>query len=101
MFRLIATILLLSLCFAGSPRAEVPLCGTRTAIGESLEKEHDESPVARGLGVGNTMVEIFTNPKTKTWTFLITSPDGNSCMLGHGKAWHTLTPPVKKMGLKI
>ena len=40
--------------------------------------------MVRGIASQAMMFELFTNPKTKTWTVILTSPNDISCLVGQG-----------------
>jgi hypothetical protein len=40
-----------------------------------------------GMSSGGNVIEVFTARDGKTWTILITHPDGNSCIVAAGKMW--------------
>jgi hypothetical protein len=47
-----------------------------------------EIPVAIGSGVGNAkdlVMTLWNNPKTKTWTLLLSGKDEKSCIIGVGE----------------
>lgn len=47
-----------------------------------------EIPIAIGSGVGNAkdlVMTLWNNPKTKTWTLLLSGKDEKSCIIGVGE----------------
>ena len=38
-------------------------------------------------------MELFANPETGTWTFVLTRADGSACGLASGDGLETLAPP--------
>lgn len=69
---------------AGSP------CGTREAVLDHLARHYDELPVAVGLTAGGGMIELLTDPSGASWTLIVTSPRGTSCLVTAGEAWRRL-----------
>lgn len=70
-------------------------CGNRAAIVKKLDAKFQESGQARGLASETQIVEVFVSP-AKTWTMLVSYPNGTSCIMASGQAWHQL--PVTLAG---
>lgn len=62
-------------------------CAERARIVDQLKSKYDESHRASGLESDTKMVEIWTSSKSGTWTILITSTDGISCIAAAGRNW--------------
>ena len=81
--------LCLALAFAVLPavaHAGIP-CAERGKILERITEDYDES--RRGAGLGpEVLMELYTNPETRSWTLLLVFPDGRACLLGSGWEWH-------------
>ncbi len=85
---LIATAILLSAAVArGQER-----CMSHDEAVDWLQTRFGERVIGRGLtDGGRVMFEIFTGPKG-TWTLLVSTPEGPSCMIADGFAWQQLAP---------
>ncbi len=60
-----------------------------------LDERYGEQVTGRGLAdEGRVMFEIFTGPKG-TWTLLVSTPEGPSCIIADGFDWQQLTPRPK------
>ena len=79
------------------------LCGPRDSLVEDLKNGWAEAPVAHGLTDANdTLVELFLSKDGKTWTLLLTSTDGQSCVIVAGHDWRgALDKLLKPMGQAI
>ena len=67
---------------------EVPLvCGDRTEILTRLADHYKEAPVGIGLASNGGLMELLTNESGRTWTLIITAPNGASCVVAEGEAW--------------
>ena len=66
--------------------AEKPACGERAAIVKKLDTRFKEAGQARGLVSATQILEVFVSP-TKTWTILVSYPDGTSCRMATGQEW--------------
>lgn len=62
-------------------------CAARETVVAKLENSYSETLVAGGLQ-GNkhvqTMVEVWASEKTGTFTMILTSPEGVSCVVAAG-----------------
>ncbi|MCV3273747.1 hypothetical protein MUB52_20125 [Roseobacter sp. WL0113] len=77
-----------SLALAGAPPpAEAANCGPRDLVVESLKSKYAERFTAGGLQktrAAQSLVEIWSSPDTGTFTVLLTSPGGTSCVVASG-----------------
>lgn len=62
-------------------------CGARDVITAKLIKSFGEQHRASGLEDSARLIEFWTSDETGSWTVLITSPDGTSCIAASGRAW--------------
>ena len=89
LFAITATSMSLALTVMPETGFGAPICGTRDDVTSGLKKNHEESPIARGLANAGQMIEVFASPEG-TFTIVATRPDGTSCLLAAGEAWHKL-----------
>lgn len=73
---------------AGAASAQ-QVCGERTKLMTSLGEKYAEAPVAMGLTSAGAVIEVLTS-SSGTWTFLVTYPTGQTCMIASGESWETL-----------
>ena len=52
-----------------------------------LAKKYKESPVAAGVTLSGGLVEVLTDGKGGTWTIIVTTPQGMSCLVAAGEGW--------------
>ncbi len=71
------------------PASAQQVCGERTKLMTDLGKKFAEQPVAMGLTSTGAVIEVLSSP-TGSWTFLVTSPGGQTCMVASGESWETL-----------
>jgi len=72
-------------------------CDTRSTIVTHLGTKYDEARVGVGLSNTGTMVEIFLDPESGTWTILETSPNQSSCIRLYGENFFFVSEdPVKE-----
>ena len=61
----------------------------------TLERDYGEVPVAHGTA-GNRLVEMTASPDGRTWSLIVTWPEGGSCIFAAGQDWEVF--PVKRSG---
>ena len=81
-------ILLIALLLWASP-ALAQVCNFRTIIVAALAKNHQEVPVWIGYA-SDRMLEIFSESGGKSWSLVISHPNGTSCLIVGGESWHDI-----------
>lgn len=66
------------------------VCAEREALLTSLSRQYAEAPRALGLANNGSVMELLSTRDGKTWTLLMTQPDGTSCVLAAGEAWEAI-----------
>ncbi|MDP6604107.1 MAG: hypothetical protein QGG17_07940 [Rhodospirillales bacterium] len=66
------------------------LCSARPIMVEQLQKRFAEVPVAMGLQSNGTVLEVFASQRTNTWSIVITTPTGVSCLVSEGQSWESM-----------
>lgn len=66
------------------------VCAERESLLSSLAREYREAPSAIGVANNGSLIELLTANDGKTWTLLMTRPDGTSCVLAAGEGWEDL-----------
>ena len=84
---LIAATLIMSTW--STARAQVPRvpCEVRSKLVERLAATYKETSVATGLAHDGKLVEVLTNASGETWSIIVTSPQGLSCLVATGEDW--------------
>lgn len=62
-------------------------CDRRERVLSLLAEKYQETPVAVGVTTQGSLVEVLSHDTGKTWTIVITSPQGISCLLLTGEDW--------------
>ncbi len=65
-------------------------CAQRDQVLARLAEKYGESRQSIGLAPNNGVVEVFASAETGTWTIVITTPNGLSCLMASGQAFETL-----------
>ena len=76
-----------------------PACLPRADLLAHLAKKYSEAPVAAGMtNDGRGLVEVLTTGDGGTWTIIVTTPHGMSCLVTAGEGWRWLNPPGPHLG---
>lgn len=73
-----------------SAAAAQPQCNERDQVLELLAKKYKEAPVAAGVTNTGGLVEVLTDGTGGTWTIIVTTPQGVSCLVAAGEGWRTM-----------
>ena len=78
----LATVLLWSGEALGQDR-----CDSRERLLAWLAATYRESPIALGVDSRGRLIEVIAAADGSTWTIVVTSPRGRSCMVAAGEGW--------------
>lgn len=76
------------IALAASPAMAQECIGTADAYA-SLTTNYGESRVVTAMRPDGTVIEMWANPDTRTWSMFITLPNGLSCSVGSGHGFET------------
>ena len=62
-------------------------CDQRDNVLGLLAERYHERPIAVGVTSEGSLVEVLTDAKGGTWTIIVTSPEGMSCLVLSGEGW--------------
>jgi hypothetical protein len=81
-----ALLILVLLLWPSSVQAEQSniICESRSTALKNIQGTYGEALVAYGLDVGGNLIELYRNPKTQSWTILVSFTKGMSCLVGAG-----------------
>jgi hypothetical protein len=65
-------------------------CDTREAMLDTLAEEYGEVPVAVGEHANGDTIELVSKSDGDTWSLVVTSEEGWSCLLAAGESWREL-----------
>lgn len=68
------------------------ICGTRDHVVGQITGRHGERARSIGLAPRNRIVEVFASDETGTWTIIVTTADGRSCLMASGDHFEVLHP---------
>ncbi len=98
MMRIAAAVATTVLAASLQPALGQHVCATRADIVKSLQQEYQEAPRAMGMSDTGAIIEVLSAQDGKTWTILMTTPDGTSCVVATGEMWEPLPEQVAKAG---
>ena len=78
-----------------NPAQAIGMCGKRVDFIKALNDKYQETGKALGIAGQVNLVEVFAS-KAGTWTILVTTPEGKSCIIAAGSSWEDL-PPSKNL----
>ena len=78
----VVTTLLLAACVPA--HAQNSNCAPHLMIIEGLADRYGERRVMSGLNGDSTVVEMYANDQTGTWTALVVQPNGTACLVASG-----------------
>jgi len=100
----ILAVLLVSTCvtpaYASPTMYDQSVCGSRADFLEKLSKNYNEVPRHLGLASNGSVLEVVVNSKTRTWTIVVTMPNGTTCMVASGDSWEDV-PQIFEEGSGI
>ena len=87
--RLFTAALLLGVAGTAPPLyAQQLSCSTRASVAERLSDKYNEHVVAGGLQNSERLVEVWASPETGTFTIIMTTAEGLSCIVASGTNYH-------------
>jgi hypothetical protein len=70
--------------------AQQPACTKRSDILSHLANKYSEAPVAIGLANNGGVLEVLSSQSGKSWTIILTMPNGTACMIAAGENWEAV-----------
>ena len=65
-------------------------CEQRRTVLQYLSSQYEETPIAMGVAENGGLIEVLTSRTGNTFTIVVTSPDGKTCMVAAGEDWQAL-----------
>jgi len=88
--RYVALAAALWAAFSFTASAQAP-CAERAEWLSHLEARFGELRTAVGMVGPDAVLELFLNGETGTWTLLVSTVDGMTCLLAAGEAWQAVS----------
>ena len=74
---------------ATSARAQANNCADRAYVVDQLSTKYGESRQSVGVAANNSVVEVYANGGTGSWSIVITMPNGQACLVASGMSFET------------
>ena len=88
-----AILTIAALALSATAAIAEPVCGPALDMWEGLE-QYGESRQSIAIHIeGDAAVETWANEDTGSWTVILTSPTGISCIALHGMGWADTSAP--------
>lgn len=73
---------------------QAPVCTDRNTVMGHLSSEYSEAPVGMGIANNGGVIEILSSKGGKSWTIILTMPNGTTCMIAAGENWELLPQKI-------
>lgn len=70
-----------------TPSHGASLCGAHDALKAALKGRYSETKFGMGLALSENLIEISKSKNGDTWTILVTTPEGETCVIAAGQQW--------------
>lgn len=67
-----------------------PQCDLRENVIDVLRQKYKEQPVAMGVTNNGGLVEVLATGNGTTWSIIVTTPQGMSCLVAAGENWRAM-----------
>src|SRR3546814_6390906 len=67
-----------------------PQCDQRESVLQVLQQKYKEQPIALGVTHNGGLVEVLTTGNGNTWSIIVTTPQGMSCLVAAGEGWKAM-----------
>lgn len=82
-----------------TPTIAQQVCAERDAVTDRLKTKYSEDFVGGGLRNAKAIFEVWMSEEQGTWTILMTTPDGKSCVMASGTDWRDALPTMEPAGI--
>ena len=79
-----------ALAVFSSAAAAQSQCNNRDSVISLLASKYKEAPVAVGVTNTGGLVEVLSTGDGNTWTIIVTTPQGMSCLVAAGEGWRAV-----------
>ncbi len=75
---------------AAQVQIQGPQCNDRDIVLGLLAEKYSEVPVALGIANNGALIEVLTDEKGFTFSIIITTAKGMSCLVAAGEGWRNM-----------
>ena len=70
-------------------------CSTRSSVVSHLADKYGEQITANAVTHNGTLLEVLTAADGGTWSIIVTTPRGRSCLVASGEGWRDIAPELE------
>lgn len=78
------------------PASAQSQCNKRDNVISLLANKYKESPIAVGVTNTGGLVEVLSTGDGNTWTIIVTTPQGMSCLVAAGEGWRAIEQELEE-----
>ncbi|MEM6477898.1 MAG: hypothetical protein AAF841_10290 [Pseudomonadota bacterium] len=71
-------------------KSQAANCAARDTVVERLSSKYGESRQSLGMAANQSLVEVYANAGTGSWTITVTLPNGTTCLVASGMSFEAL-----------
>ena len=90
MWKILALSAGLAIVSSTSAATAQPQCDQRDSVLQILQQKYKEAPVALGVTHNGGLVEVLSTGNGTTWSIIVTTPQGMSCLVAAGEGWRAM-----------
>lgn len=90
---LVVLFLLMVACSGAAYPQSATQCAPYANLQSHLAEKYGEAMVWQGSQSPETVVQVWSNAATETWTIVVYKADGMGCMVASGTGLETFAPP--------
>lgn len=79
-----------ALAVTGAPALAEQACSEHKTVLGQFASTYKEAPVAGGLTRDGHLLQVLSSGDIGTWTIVLSKPDGETCVVMAGEAWHRI-----------
>ncbi len=87
-----------AIALSSCPAFAQSACFQREALISTLSTKYSEAPTGGGMQNQSQLIEVWTSPKSGSFTIFVTQANGVSCVVATGKHWQSMIP-VREEGV--
>ena len=81
--------------FIASSASAEPQCLPHQKLKEVHAGKYSEVPISLGVTHNGGLIEVLVSEDGQTWSIIITSPKGDSCLVAAGEGWRNVPTEYK------
>ena len=84
------TLLVTLIGWLAMPGTAEGACVARDWLVAELAESHKERPIVQATTADGALLEVLSSADGRSWTLLVTEPEGLTCTLIEGRDWRAL-----------